>query len=156
MVIQSRIAKAKPQIIPTNAGGRTFAVPPKALQKNIVPNDLFYIRNHWKEVPDIDVASYRLAVDGEVERPISLTFDEINQLPQKRFQVTFECCGNSPVPEYWAKSTRTSSVMEQIKGHGIMGNAEWAGASLADVLELAGVKSSAVEVMFEGADHGPD
>ena len=156
MVIQSRVAKAKPQIIPTNAGGRTFAVPPKALQNNIVPNDLFYIRNHWKEVPDIDVASYRLAVDGEVERPISLTFDEIKQLPQKRFQVTFECCGNSPVPEYWAKSTRTSSVMEQIKGHGIMGNAEWAGASLADVLELAGVKSSAVEVMFEGADHGPD
>jgi DMSO/TMAO reductase YedYZ molybdopterin-dependent catalytic subunit len=46
--------------------------------------------------------------------------------------------------------------MEQIKGHGIMGNAEWAGVSLKDVLELAGVKDSAVEVMFEGADHGAD
>jgi DMSO/TMAO reductase YedYZ molybdopterin-dependent catalytic subunit len=46
--------------------------------------------------------------------------------------------------------------MEQIKGHGIMGNAEWAGVSLRDVLEQAGVKDSAVEVMFEGADHGPD
>ena len=37
-----------------------------------------------------------------------------------------------------------------------MGNAEWAGVSLADVLDLAGVKDSAVEVMFEGADHGAD
>jgi DMSO/TMAO reductase YedYZ molybdopterin-dependent catalytic subunit len=37
-----------------------------------------------------------------------------------------------------------------------MGNAEWAGVSLRDVLEQAGVKATAVEVMFEGADHGPD
>ena len=147
---------AKPQLIPTNEGHRTFASPPAALQENIVPNDLFYIRNHWRDVPQIDVATYRLAVDGEVERPLSLSYDDLRQMPQRRFEVTFECCGNSPVPEYWGKATRTSSVMEQIKGHGIMGNAAWAGVSLADVLERAGVKSSAVEVMFEGADHGPD
>ena len=151
--IQARIG-AKPQLIPTNVGERTFAAPPEVLQENVTPNDLFYIRNHWKDAPEIDIASYRLKVDGEVERPISLTFDELRKLPQKRFQVTFECCGNSTVPEYWAKRTR--AVMEQLKGHGIMGNAEWAGVSLADVLAQAGVKSSAVEVMFEGADHGAD
>lgn len=60
------------------------------------------------------------------------------------------------MPDYYTKALRISSVMEQIKGHGIMGNAEWAGVSLKDVLELAGVKDSAVEVMFEGADHGAD
>ena len=59
------------------------------------------------------------------------------------------------MPDYWAKATRTGSVMEMIKGHGIMGNAEWAGISLKDLLARAGVKDSAVEVMFEGADHGP-
>ena len=148
--------KAEPQIIPTNAGLRTFAAPPQALQEDIVPNDLFYIRNHWTESPEIDINTFRLKIDGEVERTISLSFEDLKKLPQKRFQVTFECCGNSPVPEYYTKSLRISSVMEQIKGHGIMGNAEWAGVSLKDVLELAGVKSSAVEVMFEGADHGPD
>ena len=156
MAAQQTRTKVKPQLIPTNVGLRTFAAPPQAFQENIVPNDLYYIRNHWKDSPNIDPASYRLTVDGEVERSISLTLDEIKKLPQKRFQVTFECCGNSPVPDYYTKSLRISSVMEQIKGHGIMGNAEWAGVSLADVLELAGVKSSAVEVMFEGADHGPD
>ena len=148
--------KAEPQIIPTNAGLRTWAVPPQGLQENIVPNDLFYIRNHWKESPKIDINTFELKIDGEVERTISLSFEDLKKLPQKRFQVTFECCGNSPVPEYYTKALRISSVMEQIKGHGIMGNAEWAGVSLKDVLELAGVKDSAVEVMFEGADHGPD
>ena len=156
MAAQQTRTKVKPQIIPTNAGFRTFAAPPVALQEDVVPNDLFYVRNHWTEVPRIDAANYRLVVDGQVERPLSLSYEEICQLPKKRFQVTFECCGNSPVPDYWAKTTRTSSVMEQIKGHGIMGNAEWAGISLADLLAQAGVKSSAVEVMFEGADHGPD
>jgi DMSO/TMAO reductase YedYZ molybdopterin-dependent catalytic subunit len=148
--------KAEPQIIPTNAGLRTWAVPPQGLQENIVPNDLFYIRNHWKESPKIDINTFELKIDGEVERTISLSFEDLKKLPQKRFQVTFECCGNSPVPEYYTKALRISSVMEQIKGHGIMGNAEWAGVSLKDVLELAGVKDSAVEVMFEGADHGAD
>ena len=148
--------KADPQIIPTNAGLRTWAVPPQGLQDNIVPNDLFYIRNHWTESPEIDIDTFELKIDGEVERTISLSFEDLKKLPQKRFQVTFECCGNSPVPEYYTKALRISSVMEQIKGHGIMGNAEWAGVSLKDVLELAGVKDSAVEVMFEGADHGPD
>ena len=132
----------EPQIIPTNAGYRTYAAPPQALQENVVPNDLFYVRNHWKDCPEIDDATYRLRIDGQVERPISLSLDQIKELPQKRFQVTFECCGNSPVPDYWTKSLRISSVMEQIKGHGIMGNAEWAGVSLKDVLQLAGVKDS--------------
>ncbi|MCI0779845.1 MAG: sulfite oxidase [Chloroflexi bacterium] len=156
MAIQQTRAEVKPQIIPTNAGFRTFAAPPAALQQDIVPNELFYIRNHWTEVPEIDIDTYRLVVDGEVERPLTLSYQDILKLPRKRFQVTFECCGNSPVPDYWARSTRTSSVMEQIKGHGIMGNAEWAGISLADLLTSAGIKPSAVEVMFEGADHGPD
>ena len=156
MATQQTRTNVTPQLIPTNVGLRTFAAPPQALQENIVPNELYYVRNHWADSPNIDVDTYRLTIDGEVERKISLTMDEIKKLPQKRFQVTFECCGNSPVPEYYTKSLRISSVMEQIKGHGIMGNAEWAGVSLADVLNLAGVKSSAVEVMFEGADHGPD
>jgi len=77
-------------------------------------------------------------------------------MPYRRFEVTFECCGNSPVPDYWAKVTRVSATMEQVKGHGIMGNAEWAGVPLAEVLVRAGVKPTAVDVMFAGADHGPD
>ena len=156
MAIQHIGTTVKPQLIPTNVGGRSFAAPPRALQEALTPTELFYVRNHWKGAPPMDIATYRLVVDGEVERPLSLSYAELKAMPQKRFEVTYECCGNSPVPDYWAKVTRASATMEQVKGHGIMGNAAWAGVSVADVLAWAGIKPSAVEVMFAGADHGPD
>ena len=154
MAIPSTRTGERLQLIPTNEGGRSFTSPPKALQDPIVPNDLFYVRNHWRGAPEVDIATYRLTVDGEVELPLSLSYEEIRQMPQRRFQVTLECCGNGPVPEYWAKQTR--SAMEKVSGHGIMGNAEWVGVSLTQVLERAGVKPTAVDVVFEGADRGPD
>src|SRR5215475_9858509 len=152
--MQQAIVEAKPQLIPTNEGGRTFAAPPAALQSQITPNQLFYIRNHWREPPRLDAATYRLEVEGEVTQQLSLSLQELLALPQRRLQVTLECCGNSPVPEYWAKQMR--QVMEKVTGHGIMSNAEWAGVSLAQVLECAGLKPTAKDVVFTGADHGPD
>ena len=104
--------------------------------------------------PRLDPATYRLEIGGEVSRRLSLNLQEILELPKRRMQVTLECCGNSPVPEYWAKQMR--QVMEKVTGHGIMSNAEWAGVSLSQVLERAGLKPTAKQVVFTGADHGPD
>ena len=70
-----------PQLIPTNAGGRSFAGPPKALQSAVTPTELFYVRNHWKGAPEIDPATFRLAVDGEVATDLSLSLDQIKELP---------------------------------------------------------------------------
>ena len=156
MATQKVRSTFRPQLIPTNDAFRTFASPLAALQSDVIPSDLSYIRNHWRDVPRLDPGSYRLAVDGEVERPLVLTLDDLKKMPRVVFEVTFECCGNSPVPADWSDATRTAPTTEQIKGHGIMGNAEWAGVPLAHLLERAGVKPSAAEVMFEGADHGPD
>ena len=64
MALQKTRPIEKLQPIPTNAGGKSFAAPPKALQGAITPNDLFYVRNHWRGAPSIDIASYRLVVDG--------------------------------------------------------------------------------------------
>ena len=144
----------KLQLIPSADRGRSFTSPPKALRQAVTPNELFYVRNHWKGAPELDINTYRLIVDGEVERPLSLSYQAIQQMPQKRLQITFECCGNGPVPEYWGQPLRAK--MEKTSGHGIMGNAEWVGVPVAEVLERAGVKSNAVEVLFTGADHGPD
>ena len=144
----------KLQLIPSQEGGRSFTAPPKALQHRITPNELFYVRNHWRGAPEIDIATYSLVVDGEVDHPLRLGYAEIRQMPQSRFEVTLECCGNGPVPEYWSKQTR--SVMDKVSGHGIMSNAEWTGVSLQHVLEKAGVKPNAVDVVFSGVDHGPD
>ena len=44
MAAQQIVTEVKPQLIPTNAGYRTFATPPSALQENVIPNELFYVR----------------------------------------------------------------------------------------------------------------
>ncbi len=150
---QTRIGK-KAQLIPINDDERSFTAPPKALQSQTTPTELFYVRNHWEGAPELDIDTYRLMVDGEVENPLALSYQEIQQMPLGRFQVTFECCGNGIVPDNWARQSQ--AVVEQVAGYGFMGNAEWAGVPLARVLERAGVKSSAVDVVFRGADHGPD
>jgi hypothetical protein len=49
MAIAPIRTQVEPQLIPTNAGLRTYATPPQALQDNIVPNELFYVRNNWKD-----------------------------------------------------------------------------------------------------------
>ena len=51
MATQSLRTEVKPQLIPTNAGLRTWAAPPEALQQEVVPNDLFYIRNPLDRLP---------------------------------------------------------------------------------------------------------
>ena len=89
MATQSVRTETKPQLIPTNAGFRTWAAPPEALQQEVVPNDLFYIRNHWTNCPEIDINTYRLVVDGEVDNPLSLSFDEVLGMAQQRFQGYF-------------------------------------------------------------------
>ena len=156
MTIQIPRVETHPQLIPTNEGGRTFSSPPKALQSGITPNNLFYIRNHWKEPPKLDSSTYRLVVNGEVRYPLNLSMDDIVKMPQHKFQVTLECCGNGPIPESWGSPVSAGTVMERVTGHGIMSNGEWTGVSLAHVLKMAGLKSTAVEVMFSGADSGPD
>ena len=95
---QTRVGETL-QLIPTNPGGRTFSTPPQGLQSSVTPNDIFYIRNHWKDVPQIDPETFRLDVDGQVEKTLSLSLQNIQRLPKKRFEVTMECCGNGLSPK---------------------------------------------------------
>ena len=66
---------------------------------------------------------------------------------RKRFPATLECAGNSRV-----------FLVPKVKGTqwelGAVGNAEWTGVSLGELLRQAGVKSGAIEVILEGADSG--
>ena len=42
------------------------------------PNDQFYVRWHWSEVPaQIDAAAYRLAVRGHVDKTLSLSLPDL-------------------------------------------------------------------------------
>jgi len=103
----------------------------------ITPNDKFFSIAHFDR-PSIDVASWKLNVDGLVEKPMSLGLAEIKQRPRQEVTFTVECAGNHGLPFF----------------HGGIGNAQWAGTPLANVLEEAGVKNAGIEVVFWGTDIG--
>lgn len=122
--------------------------PMSALQEGVTPPELFYVRSHFAE-PDLDPETWQLEVTGAVEQPFTLSLAELRAFPSHEVSATLECAGNNrsnfaPLPkgEPW--------------GPGAVSSALWSGISLRAVLDRAGVRSSAVEVLFEGADGATD
>jgi DMSO/TMAO reductase YedYZ molybdopterin-dependent catalytic subunit len=120
--------------------------PFNALGGPIAPNEHFFVRNHFA-APTIDVKSWKLSVEGAVKQPLTLTYDELLKLPTRSLTATLECAGNGRV-------FLTPAAGGVQWSQGAIGNAEWSGIPLAAILEKAGVKDGAVEVVFEGADTG--
>jgi DMSO/TMAO reductase YedYZ molybdopterin-dependent catalytic subunit len=110
------------------------------------PNDQFYVRWHWAGIPnEVDVNSFRLTVHGHVERPLSLSIDDILAFPQVELAAINQCSGNS-------RGYFEPRVSGAQWSHGAMGNARWTGVSLKTVLDRAGVKAGAIQVRFDGLD----
>src|SRR5262249_42122187 len=63
------------------------------VQSWVTPNRWFFVRSHY-ETPTIDIKGWRLTIDGCVERPIELTWDELDRMPRHSIFVTMECAGN--------------------------------------------------------------
>jgi DMSO/TMAO reductase YedYZ molybdopterin-dependent catalytic subunit len=115
----------------------------------ITPTERFYVRSHFSKIPDLDASSWRLMVDGEVERSLDLSHQELTAFPARSVVATLECAGNS-----------RSYVTPPAEGirfrHGAVGNAEWTGVPLRELLSRAGPTQNTVEVLFEGADFGEE
>jgi DMSO/TMAO reductase YedYZ molybdopterin-dependent catalytic subunit len=125
---------------------RNRGMPLEALRYDLTPVGLHYLLVHF-DIPGVDVATWRLDVGGHVERPLSLSLDDLLARPQVTLAVTMECAGNGrarlqprPVSQPW--------LVEAI------GTAEWTGTPLRGVLDDAGLRPEAVEFVFTGADHG--
>ena len=120
-----------------------------SLDSWITPTERFFTRSHFSDVPQIDVKSWSLRVDGEVDRPLVVGYDELTALPARSHVVTLECAGNS--------RSYVTPPAEGIRfGHGAVGNAEWTGVPLHALLSLAGPRPEAVDALFEGADVGEE
>ncbi len=72
---------------------RNHAMPLEALRWEITPVGLHYLLTHY-DIPVVDPAPWRLEVDGLVERPLSLSVDEVRERPALEVVVTMECAGN--------------------------------------------------------------
>lgn len=112
----------------------------------ITPNNLFYHRNRFSGA-QLDPEEYRLTVDGEVERPLALSYDELRALPARTLLVTLECAGNG-------RSSFAPPAEGEPWQYGAVSTAEWTGVPLSAILELAKPTSQAREVLVEGADRG--
>ncbi len=110
----------------------------------ITPIDRFFVRTHVN-VPRVNVNEWRLTVDGEVARPLSLTMEDLKGLPAVELVSVLECAGNG-------RGLYEPSVPGLQWTDGAVGNGRWRGVRLADILKRAGVKESAKEILFNGAD----
>jgi DMSO/TMAO reductase YedYZ molybdopterin-dependent catalytic subunit len=117
-----------------------------ALTDRVTPVESFYVRSHFP-VPSGRAESWVIQVEGAVERPLELPVSELRGMRQQTVMATLECAGNSRV----FLSPAAAGVQWEL---GAVGNAEWSGVSLSEVLNKAGVKAGAVEVLLEGADEG--
>ncbi|MBI2917500.1 MAG: sulfite oxidase [Chloroflexi bacterium] len=117
----------------------------------VTPIPLFFQRNHGA-TPRIDARDWRLRVEGNaVERPLDLSYDDILALPSRSHIRWVECAGNAR--SFFALFQGKPAAGGQWK-LGAIGVAEWTGVPLAAVLDRAGVKRDAVDVLLEGGD-GP-
>ena len=112
----------------------------------LTPTKSFYVRTHFP-IPAIDRHAWWLYVEGEVEKPFAVNYQQLLALESATAPVTLECAGNN-----------RNFLQPKVKGvqwHlGAVGTAEWGGVRLSTLLDRAIPKSNASEVILEGADCG--
>jgi DMSO/TMAO reductase YedYZ molybdopterin-dependent catalytic subunit len=112
----------------------------------VTPSARFYVRNHF-HIPMLDASAWRLEVGGLVERPLSLSLRDLRTMRSQTLVATLECAGNGRTgfdPPIAGEQWRLGAVS----------TAEWTGVPLVDVLDRAGIRADARELVFRGADSG--
>ncbi len=129
------ISAPKSNSLPPNSTESTFTpkeIAALPLPLWLTPNENFY-RVQYAEIPSVSLTSWSLTIYGKVQREEKFSFDEIRALPALTRMHTLECIGN-PV------------------GGNLIGNADWRGISLRDLLQRAGIAPDARWVVIGGVD----
>lgn len=143
--VVTRLARVGPQeaVVPwTNAppaGGRANTLDWEAVTSWVTPTDDLFSVGHYG-TPELDAAEWRLEVGGLVDRPLTLTLDQIRSRPRDSVTFALECAGNRGFATFM----------------GAVHNATWTGTPLSALLAEAGVQPEGIEVVFFGADVGTE
>lgn len=143
----ARFPQKRPLILQTSRPPQLetpFAVFDEGL---LTPNDAFFVRYHLSDLPtDLDARSHRVDVGGLVDRALSLSLADLQRdFPAVELVAVNQCSGNG-------RGLVAPRVAGGQLGNGAMGNARWHGVPLRAVLERAGVKAGARQVVFDGLD----
>jgi sulfane dehydrogenase subunit SoxC len=129
---------SKPRVVMDPQKTFRRLVPVERLASRLTPSDDVYVIAHMG-IARVDIAQWRLAVDGLVERPFQLDYDALTAMPATDVTAVLECFGNPVEPDV---ATRR------------VGNVVWRGVPLAELLQRAGVGPDARCVCLEGLDSG--
>lgn len=138
----------KPGITVLTARPLTGEFAPHLLDDEITPNERHYIRNN-AEIParatEQSLDGWSLTIDGEVEKPLKLSMNELKQLPAVSMPLIIECGGNG-------RAFFDPPVRGNQWTYGAVACSKWTGARLRDILDRAGLKKSAVYTAHYGED----
>jgi sulfite oxidase len=112
----------------------------------ITPTKYFYVRSHGTR-PAVDPGSFTLRIEGMVERPLSLSLEDLERFTTISVPATLQCAGNRRL-----EHSKVKPVAGVQWDAGAIGTAEWSGIRLAEVLQKAGLKTGAKHLWFEGLD----
>jgi len=121
-------------------------MPFEILEGFLTPTESFYVRTHFP-IPSIDRDAWWLHVEGEVENPFAINYEQLLQFDSVTVPATLECAGNN-------RNFLEPKVKGVQWGLGAVGTAEWTGVPLSVLLDRACVKPTGSDVIFEGADGG--
>ncbi|MCC4250340.1 MULTISPECIES: molybdopterin-dependent oxidoreductase [Microbacterium] len=99
----------------------------------ITPNADFYRVDTALTVPNVDPSTWRLRIEGMVDQPIELSFEDLVGMGLDEYGVTLTCVSNEV-------------------GGGLVGNAIWTGVPIRDILRMAGPQADADMVLSESVD----
>jgi DMSO/TMAO reductase YedYZ molybdopterin-dependent catalytic subunit len=107
-----------------------------------------FIRSHFP-APEIGSTDWSLPVTGEVFEPLNLSYDDLLKMPSHEVTSLMECAGNS-------RSTMQPPAEGVQWNNGGLSVSRWKGVSMKTVLDQAGFKGTASDVLFVGADSGTE
>jgi DMSO/TMAO reductase YedYZ molybdopterin-dependent catalytic subunit len=84
-------------------------------------------------------------VTGLVDRPLRLSLSELYNMRSETLVATLECAGNG-------RSGFDPPAEGEQWQLGAVSTAEWTGVPLAEILDRAGLRPEAREIVFRGAD----
>ncbi len=136
--VNQLLAHYKSKIVPPPTPNYGEIQPVQFLSPDVTSNDQFYLvsKNLFTD-PTVKSSSWHLTVDGQVDNPFTLTYQNLLAQPMKHQYESLMCISN------------------QVGGN-LISNALWEGVPLMDLLQRAGVKAGATKVVFHAADDYTD
>ncbi len=138
----------EPKLIVRNRTPLDAETPVAVFEEEFTPNRLIFVRSHFGPPAVGLVEPWTVTVEGGVARPLALSLKDLSRFEQVTIPAVLQCSGNG-------RSLFSPTVPGVGWGKGAVGNAEWSGVRLAEVLERAGVQPGMGHVHLHGADGPP-